>query len=164
MRRPPRPRSERLLNLRVMARVYAFVGLLVGVAGLASFFLGYLLAGWTPGEELADSGDIYVQATAMTCAGIVAGQVGAGMAFRTNLQSVFSVGLLTNRFLLVGIAFEIVLLVMLVTVPLFQDAFHMRPLDPLAWPLLLIWPPLVFGAEELRKALLRRRRSEAVAP
>ena len=33
----------------------------------------------------------------------------------------------------------------------------MKPLDPLAWPLLLVWPPLVFGAEELRKALFRRR-------
>ena len=30
MERPPRPRSERLLNRRVLARVYGFVGLLVG--------------------------------------------------------------------------------------------------------------------------------------
>jgi magnesium-transporting ATPase (P-type) len=157
MRRPPRPRRERLLSARVMARVYGFVGLLVGVAGLAGFFLGYLLAGWTPGEELADSGDLYVQATAMTYAGIVAGQVGAGFAFRTNRESVFSIGLLSNRFLLVGIAFEIALLVAIVLVPALQEIFHTRPLDPVAWPLLLLWPPLVFGAEELRKALFRRR-------
>ena len=157
MERPPRPRSERLLKARVMARVYGFVGLLVGVAGLGSFFLGYLLAGWTPGEELADSGDLYVQATAMTYAGIVAGQVGAGFAFRTNRESVFSIGLLSNRFLLVGIAFEIALLVALVLVPALQDIFHMKPLDPVAWALLLVWPPLVFGAEEVRKAVFRRR-------
>jgi magnesium-transporting ATPase (P-type) len=157
MERPPRPRGERLLNARVMARVYGFVGLLVGVAGIGSFFLAYLLAGWTPGEVLADSGDLYVQATAMTYAGIVAGQVGAGFAFRTNRESVFSIGLLSNRFLLVGVAFEVVLLVALVLVPALQGVFHMRPLDPVAWPLLLLWPPLVFGAEELRKALFRRR-------
>jgi magnesium-transporting ATPase (P-type) len=157
MERPPRPRSERLLNARVMARVYGFVGLLVGVAGLGSFFLAYLLAGWTPGEDLADTGDLYVQATAMTYAGIVAGQVGAGFAFRTNRESVFSIGLLSNRFLLVGIAFEVALLVALVLVPALQGVFHMKPLDPIAWPLLLVWPPLVFGAEELRKALFRRR-------
>jgi magnesium-transporting ATPase (P-type) len=157
MERPPRPRSERLLNARVMARVYGFVGLLVGVAGLGSFFLACLLAGWTPGEELADTGNLYVQATAMTYAGIVAGQVGAGFAFRTNRESVFSIGLLSNRFLLVGIAFEVALLVALVLVPALQGVFHMKPLDPVAWPLLLIWPPLVFGAEELRKAVFRRR-------
>jgi calcium-translocating P-type ATPase len=156
MERPPRPRRERLLNRRVMARVYGFVGLLVGVAGLASFFAGYLLAGWSPGEELADSGELYVQATAMTYAGIVAGQVGAGFAFRTNRESVFSIGLLSNRFLLAGIAFEVGLLVALVTLPGLQNAFHMAPLDPLAWPLLVIWPVFVLGGEELRKALFRR--------
>ena len=156
MERPPRPRNERLLNRRVMARVYGFVGLLVGVAGLTSFFFGYLLGGWSPGEDLADSGDLYVQATAMTYAGIVAGQVGAGFAFRTNRESVFSIGLLSNRFLLVGIAFEVALLVALVTVPPFQDVFHMQALDPLAWPFLLIWPVFVFAGEELRKAIFRR--------
>jgi magnesium-transporting ATPase (P-type) len=156
MERPPRPRSERLLNARVMAQVYGFVGLLVGVAGLASFFLGYLLAGWSPGEALADGGDLYVQATAMTYAGIVAGQVGAAFAFRTNRQSVFSVGLLSNRFLLAGVAFEICLLLAVVLAPPLQEVFHTRALDPVAWPLLLVWPPLVLGAEELRKWLFRR--------
>jgi magnesium-transporting ATPase (P-type) len=156
MRRPPRPRSERLLNTRVMARVYGFIGLIVGIAGLASFFLGYLLAGWEPGEGLADSGHLYVQATAMTYAGIVAGQVGAAFAFRTSRESVFSVGLLSNRFLLVGVAFELVLLVAIVYVPPLQAAFHTGSLDPWAWPLLALWPVLVIGAEEARKAAFRR--------
>ena len=156
MERSPRSRRERLLNARVMGRVYGFVGLLVGVAGLASFFFAYVLAGWSPGEELADSGSLYVQATAMTYAGIVAGQVGAGLAFRTNRESVFSVGLLSNRFLLAGIAFEVALLVALVFVGPLQDIFHTAPLDPLAWPFLLVWPVFVLGGEELRKAVFRR--------
>jgi len=156
MSRPPRAREERLLNLRVMGRVYGFVGLVVGVAGLASFFTGFLLAGWRPGEALPDSGATYVQATAMTYAGIVMGQVGAGLAFRTNRESVFRVGLLSNRFLLFGIAFELALLVALVYVPALQGPFHMRPLDPIAWLFLIILPAVVFGAEEARKAVFRR--------
>ena len=157
MERAPRPRSERLLNARVLGRVYGFVGLLVGVAGLASFFAGFLLAGWTPGEPLPDEGDVYVQATAMTCAGIVAGQIGAGFAFRTSRESIFRVGLLSNRFLLAGVVLEIALLGALLHVPLLQDAFHMVPLDPLAWLLLAVWPLFVLGAEEARKAIFRRR-------
>jgi magnesium-transporting ATPase (P-type) len=157
MDRPPRPRSERLLNPRVLARVYGYVGLLVGFAGLVSFFAGYWLAGWRPGDPLADEGALYVQATAMTYAGIVMGQVGAGLAFRTSRRSVFAVGLLSNRFLLAGIAFEIALLLVLLYVPVMQDAFHMLPLDPLAWPLLALWPLVVLGAEEARKAVFRRR-------
>ncbi|HET8755317.1 MAG TPA: cation-transporting P-type ATPase [Solirubrobacteraceae bacterium] len=163
MKRPPRPRSERLLNARVLGRVYGYVGLIVGVAGLASFFAGYWLAGWRPGEPLADEGALYIQATAMTYAGIVMGQVGAGLAFRTSRRSVFAVGLLSNRFLLMGIAFEIALLLALVYVPALQNAFHMRPLDPLAWPLLAVWPIAVLGAEEARKAVFRRRVWKEVA-
>ena len=69
----------------------------------------------------------------------------------------FAVGLLSNRFLLVGIAFEIALLLALLYVPVLQDAFHMRPLDPLAWPLLALWPIVVLAGEEARKAVFRRR-------
>jgi magnesium-transporting ATPase (P-type) len=156
MQRPPRPRSERLLNMRVLARVYGFVGLLVGIAGLTGFFAGYLLQGWRPGESLADEGALYVQATAMTYAGIVFGQVGAGFAFRTNRRSVFSVGLFSNRLLLVGIASELALLTALLYVPPLQDAFHVRPLEPEAWIVLSAFPFVVLGAEELRKAVFRR--------
>jgi magnesium-transporting ATPase (P-type) len=106
----------------------------------------------------------YVQATAMTYGGIVMGQVGAGFAFRTSRESVFSVGLLSNRFLLVGIALEIALLFALLYVPLLQEAFHMLPLDPLAWPLLALWPIFVVGAEEARKWALWRRRPREAAP
>ena len=157
MEHPPRPRRERLLGRRVLARVYGFVGLIVGVAGLVSFFAAYLLAGWRPGEPLADEGALYVQATAMTYAGIVMGQVGAGFAFRTSRQSLFAVGFFTNRFLLVGIAFELALLLAMLHVPPLQDAFHMEPLDPRAWVLLAIWPFVIIAAEELRKRILRRR-------
>lgn len=155
MERPPRSRSERLLSARVLGRVYGYVGLLVGVAGLASFFAGYLLAGWRPGDALVDEGSLYVQATAMTYAGIVMGQVGAGLAFRTSRRSVFSIGLLSNRFLVVAIVFEIGLLIALLHVPGLADVFHVRPLEPEAWLLMAVWPVMVLGAEELRKAVFR---------
>ncbi len=156
MKRAPRPRSQRLLTLRVLGRVYGFVGLLVAVAGLASFFAIYLAAGWRPGDALTASGELYEQATAMTLAGIVAGQIGAAFAFRTNRDSVISVGLLSNRLLLAGVATEIIALIAFVTVPPLQEIFHTAALPLWAWLLLLAWPPLVLGAEELRKLAFRR--------
>jgi len=156
MQRAPRPRSERLLNRRSLGRVYGFVGLLVGAAGMAAFLAGYVLAGWRPGEPLADSGSLYVQATAMTYAGIVAGQVGAGFAFRTARESLLRVGVLSNRFLLVAIAFETALLLAILHLGPLQGAFHTAALDPLAWPLLIVVPFVVVAAEEARKAAFRR--------
>jgi magnesium-transporting ATPase (P-type) len=157
MSRPPRPRGERLLSLRVLARVYGWVGLWNGFAAMAGFFFAHGLEGWRPFQPLADSGTQYVQATTMTQTGIVMGQVGAGMAMRTDRRSVFSVGLLSNRFLLAGIGFEICLALVLIYVPGINRAFHQTAIGPWHWLLLLAWPPLVFLMEELRKAVVRRR-------
>jgi magnesium-transporting ATPase (P-type) len=158
MTRPPRPRTERLLNRGTLTRVFGVVGPLEGLAAMASFLFAYWVAGWRPWEALADSGPLYLQATAMAYAGIVMGQVGAGLAWRTNRRSVFRVGLLSNRLLLVGIAVEVGLIALLTWTPGLQDVFHMQPLDAQLWAFLLIWPPLVLGVEEARKAIVRRRR------
>jgi magnesium-transporting ATPase (P-type) len=156
MTRPPRARGERLLNRRVLARVYGYVGLFEGLAAMASFLFAYGLGGWRPGMPLADSGARYVQATTMTQTGIVMAQVGASLAMRTNRRSVFSIGLFSNRLLLAGIAFELALAASLIYVPGLNDAFHQSPIGAWHWLFLLIWPPLVLGAEEARKAVFRR--------
>ena len=156
MLRPPRPRGERLLSRRVLARVYGFVGPLEGVAAMSSFFFAYLLGGWRPGAGLAASGPLYTQATTMTQTGIVMSQVGAGLAMRTDRRSVFSVGFLSNRFLLAAIALELGLAAALVYVPGLNSTFHQSSLGVWHWLFLLLWPPVVFGAEEARKAVVRR--------
>ena len=143
----------------MLARVYGFVGLLEGLAAMASFFFAYLLGGWRPWGALPGSGPAYVEATTMTQTGIVMSQVGAGLALRTDRRSVFSIGLLSNRFLLIAIVLELALAAALVYVPGLNSIFHQSPLGVWHWLFLLIWPPLVFGAEEARKAVVRRRRS-----
>jgi magnesium-transporting ATPase (P-type) len=157
MTRPPRPRSERLLSRRVLARVYGFVGLLEGIGAMTSFFLGFLFGGWRPPAGLPDAGTAYYQATTMTQTAIVMGQVGAGQAMRTERRSVFSIGLGSNRFLLAGIAFELALAVALVYVPGLNTLFHQAPIPAWWWLALVVWAPAVFFAEEARKAVLRRR-------
>ena len=155
--RPPRPRTERLLNGAVLGRVFAWIGPLEGLAAMSSFFFAYALTGWRPWEPLADSGELYLQATTMTMAGIIMAQVGAGLAWRTNRRSLASVGFLSNRLLLIGIAVEVAMIGVLASTPGLEAAFHTAPLEPWSWAFLLIWPPLVLGAEEARKAVLRRR-------
>ena len=101
----------------------------------------------------------------MTMAGIVMAQVGAGIGWRTNRQPIASVGLLSNRLLLVGIAVEVG-----------DDrraGLHPGPpaasstrrgLGPWHWLFLLAWPPVVLAAEEARKAVVRRRSPRPPGP
>ena len=84
-------------------------------------------------------------------------KVGARLAWRTNRRSLGTVGLLSNRLLLVGIAVEVAMIALLAYTPGLGDVFHTSDLDAWEWLLLLSWPPLVLGAEEARKAVLRKR-------
>jgi magnesium-transporting ATPase (P-type) len=160
MLRPPRPKTERLLDRAVLARVFAWVGPLEGLAAMTSFLFAYWLAGWRPWEPLADSGTLYYEATTMTMAGIVMAQVGAGLGWRTTRRPLAAVGLFSNRLLLVAIAVEISMIALLAYTPGLHEVFHTSPLGAWEWLLLLAWPPLVLGAEEARKAVVRRRSSE----
>lgn len=49
------------------------------------------------------------------------------------------------------------LAVALVYVPGLNSIFHQSALGVWHWLFLLLWPPVVFGAEEARKAVVRRR-------
>jgi len=156
MTRKPRPRDERLLSGRVLARV-GWIGLFEALAAMSAFFFAFGLDGWRPWEPLPDSGSVYLQATAMTMAAIVMAQVGAGFAWRTARRSVFAAGIFGNRLLLVGVALEVAMVAVLAYTPGLQEVFHMGPLGPWNWLFLLLWPPVVLGAEEARKAVVRRR-------
>jgi Ca2+-transporting ATPase len=92
-------------------------------------------------------------------AGIVFAQIGAVMAWRTNRESVRTIGLLSNRLIVGGIAVEIAMVALLAYTPGLQKIFHTSDLSGPEWLFLLLWPPLVLGAEELRKAVVRRSRA-----
>jgi hypothetical protein len=84
-------------------------------------------------------------------------QVGAGLAWRTSHDSIASLGLLSNRLLLAGIAVEIAMIAVLAYTPGLDRAFHTSGLGPWHWAVLAVWPPVVLGAEEARKAWVRAR-------
>jgi Ca2+-transporting ATPase len=156
MDRPPRSRTARLIDWP-LARRFVFLGVLNAGAALAAYYFVYFSAGWRPGLEMAASGPLYARATTMCLGGIVAAQIGNGLAIRTERESVFKVGLFSNRFLLIGIVSEIMIFLALSYTPCLQRLFGTAPLEGRDLLFLLIFPPLLLLADELRKAWGRRR-------
>ena len=156
MNRPPRSQGDRLIDWAV-ARRFIFLGVLNTAAALCCYFFAYITAGWRPGLEMAASGPIYERATTMFLAGIVASQIGIGLAIRTDRESIFTVGLFTNRLLLWGILSEVCILLALSYVPFLHGIFGTAPLRGTDWLFLLIFPPILLLADEARKAWGRRR-------
>lgn len=157
MDQPPRDPNERLLNRRVLVKAFLWYGLMGSAAAMVGYFLVNLLNGW-PAVPLAGEGDpVYIQATTMTLAGIVFAQIGQVMNCRTERTSVFKIGLLSNRQIVVGIVFEVALIVFLTVFPPLQGVFHTAPLGWQDYVFLCCIPPVVVAIEEARKAWLRCR-------
>jgi len=159
MERPPRPRSEGVIRGELLFRAWVLMGLVSAGLVMAGFFGVLLGAGWRPGDDVGVGEPLhgpYLRATTMTFAGIVACQIGTAFAARTERASLRAVGVLSNRLLLWGIAAEIVFAAALVYAPPLQEVFGTAALRPLDVAVLLPFPFLVWGVDEMRRAVRRR--------
>jgi calcium-translocating P-type ATPase len=159
MDRPPRPRSEGVIRPPMLLRAWLFLGLICAALEMAGFFFVLLRGGWHLGAPVGRGTPLhhaYVTATTMTFFGMIAGQIGTAFASRTEHASLRSVGVFTNRLLLWGIAFELVLAALLIYVPAFQPMLATAALSPADLLFALPFPFIVWGADELRRYLVRR--------
>ena len=160
MARPPHPSTEGVITKRLLWRAWGLLGGVSAVLVLAAFFAVLWHAGWHPGAPVGPGSPLhhaYLQATTATFVGIVARQLGTVFAARTERVSLGSVGLTSNRLLLAGCAFELVFTAALVYIPPLQDIFGTAAL-PL-WLLLLMvpFPFIVWGVDELSRWRLRHK-------
>ncbi|HHT9144877.1 MAG TPA: cation-translocating P-type ATPase [Candidatus Wunengus sp. YC61] len=156
MDKPPRPRNKRLLDLPLLLRSYCFLGIMEATACMAGFFFIYFQHGWRPGMAMPDSGHIYLTATTMSLAGIVATQIGNVFACRTERESVFKVGFFKNKLVLLGIVSELAIITTLIYTPFLQRIFGLAPIGLKEWGFLFAFTPFLFLMEEARKWIVRR--------
>ncbi len=157
MTRPPRPKTERLLSSGALVRGYGFLGGMTSIVVMSAYFLYLIGQGWHWGEHAAPTPEAGAVASTIVFLGIVIMQIGNAFACRTERVSVFSIGLFSNRFLLYGIAFEVVFAALLIYVPALHGLFGTGSVPLVWWAYFLAFVPVVFMAEEARKAIVRRR-------
>jgi len=157
MRRPPRPRGERLLSLAVALRAYVFLGLFEAAAVLAAFFYVLDAGGWAYGTDLAANDPLYRQATTASFAAIVLLQIVNVFLCRSAWRSAFSTGLGGNPLILWGVALEAGLLGLISYTAWGNALFGTAPLPLEVWLFLLPWAAGMLVIEEVRKWCVRRR-------
>ena len=160
MERAPRQRGEGVIGRSLLIRAWLFLGMISAALVMAGFFYVLLSAGWSPGDAVGKGTPLhpaYLQATTMTFLGIVACQVGTAFAARTDRASLRDVGVFSNPMLLWGIAFELAFTAALIYVPLLQDVFGTAALPLDAVLFVVPFPFIVWGADEIRRWLKRRR-------
>ena len=176
MDRPPRGPKDRLVDRRLIVRAFLWLGSLQ----TALCFLGFFFLWWTMGygnlfhlprpdllpyaqRLLTHDGLVYVLATTMFHAGVITTQIGNAYACRTERTSVFKAGFFSNRFLLVGFLVELGVISVLIYMMPFQRMFEHGALPLKYWGFLFLYAPVMFLAEEGRKAIVRRLERSRVA-
>jgi magnesium-transporting ATPase (P-type) len=138
-----------------------FLGALVAALSMGGFFYVLTRAGWHPGDRVGTGHSLhhaYQQATTMTFLGMIAGQVGTAFAVRTERASLRSVGVFSNHYLLLAVAAELALAAVFVYAPPLQALLGTAALPASDLAVLAPFPFIVWGADELRRYLLRRNR------
>jgi magnesium-transporting ATPase (P-type) len=156
MQRPPRARNERLLSWGLLARAYLFLGVLEAAAAMAAFFFVLDAAGWRYGTPLDRNAPLYLQATSACLATIVVMQMMNLFLCRHPFKSVFSFGLLSNPYLLLGLAAELGVILFILYTPAGHWLFGTAAIGTGVWLLALAGAVLMWTLEEGRKAWLRR--------
>ena len=164
MSRPPRPTEQGVIGWSLLARAWGFLGVISAALVLGGFFLTLHQGGWHlhtdtgPGAPLHH---LYQQATTVAWLGIVTCQIGTAMAARTDRASLRRTGLTSNPLLLGAIAIEVILAAVLVYLPWLHPVFGTAALSPSQLLVVLPFPLIVWGADEIRRAVQRRRHPDS---
>jgi len=140
MRRPPRPPQESLFS-HGMWQHMIWVGLLM--AGLTLFAQAWAY----------HTGSSHWQTMAFTV--ITISQLGHVMAIRSEKESLFSMGIFSNKPLLIAVVVTFVLQMATIYVPAFNPIFKTEPLTMSELVLCLALSSVVFFAVEFEKWLIR---------
>lgn len=149
MRRPPRPRHERVVDGRMRRGVF-LIGLTMAAVTLLMFDLQH-----TGGLIEGDGGLDDARSAAFTV--LVLAQVFNSFSARSDTVSVFRTWAI-NPLLLWAALLAVVLQIAVVHLPPLNDAFATTPLSLADWLLSAALASVVLWVAEIRKLLLRRSR------
>lgn len=158
MKQPPRKLKERLLDFPLIVRSYLFLGPIEAAACMFGFFYVLYYGGWAWGEMLLPEDLLYLQATTACLTAIVITQIGNVFACRSSRESVFRIGVFSNKLIFWGILIELLLQLFIVYHPSGNRLFGTAPVGLNVWLILIPFSAGLLLAEEMRKARARRRR------
>ena len=155
MDKPPRSPREPLFSAAVVRRILFLGG--IQALGVTALFFWRLHSAGIPLGDFTAGNPVYREALTMTQAGIVVSQFFNSFTVRSDVLSIWTVGLLSNPRLLAAQAFGIAAMCLISYAPPAQRLFHTAALSLTDWALLVAAGALLLAADETRKAVCRWR-------
>ncbi len=142
MKRPPRKPQENIFS-NGMGRHILWVGFLMGITTLGIQY-------WAINSE-----NSHWQTMAFTV--LCISQMGHVMAIRSERESLFKIGLFSNKPLLGALFLTVILQLMLIYVPFFNTVFKTQPLSIYELAITIVVSSIIFWAVETEKWIIRMK-------
>jgi len=168
MKRPPRRKNQPLIDQGLLRRAWLWLGPIEAGLCYLGFSLVYAAFGhadqvglpalaWLQARNplALPLEDVHLLAATVFFAGVITAQVGNAFACRTEKGKGHLMGWLTNRWLLAGVAAEVLLALGLIYLEPWQALFEFRPLPAMYWIVLCSYAPVLYVLERTRKSAVR---------
>lgn len=154
MQRPPRSQKEHLMKRTFILR-FLYVGLWTGAIVVGMYLWTLYHYGWQFGQELSAESLTYLKASTSAFALLVLIQMANAWNSRSEIHSIFRLGIFKNRWLLGAVSVSILTVIAFVQIPFFQKFLHTTSLSWEEWGLITLAAFAIIIVEEGRKLLSR---------
>jgi len=134
-------------------------GSLIGILTLVAFYLGLREFGYSLGSKNI-SEEALTYARTMSFVVIVASQLFYSLTMRNSTKSIFSIGLLTNKYLIGAIIIGFILQFGVISVPFLASAFKVHNLSFTDWDLVILLALVPLAVNEIIKIFMRYTEKE----
>lgn len=158
MDNPPRDLKDHIVTRRMLVRSLGYLGLTQSLAVMAAFYFTYWINGY--GGQftgLPSQGSLYQSATAMALAMVVTTQIGNLFTQRSERISSFRLPLFKNRLIWIGIATELLVILLIVYFPPLQHFIGTNAFPASYWLFLFLWTPALLLVDEVVKMIKRSK-------
>ena len=164
MQRPPRSKSQPLVDGRLLRRAFLWLGLIeAGLCFGAFFFINtgldipFFQSLHTQIFSIVPHEEQHNLAITIYYAGVVMTQIGNAFACRTERNRGRFLGWFSNPTLLRGIIIELAILLGLIYLKPLADLFGHTAIPPVLWIGLIFFPLIIYSLDWIRKMLIRLR-------
>ena len=149
------PARGRLLDGTVARRAFGVLGPAEALIEMLAFVLTFVAAGWRPGDTFP-TGTTLLAASGAAFSAVVLGQMANAFACRSRVRSPFRMGWTGNKFLLVAVAVELLILAAFLGMPALADLLDHAVPTATGWAVAALAPIAVLAADAIDKRRTRR--------
>ena len=153
MKEKPRPAKESFFANGAGMHVL-FGGFLIGALTIIAYFYGYYENGYSPFDKQVPQNTIeYARTLAFMV--LVVCQLFYSLALRNEQKSIFSIGIFSNKYLVVAIFIGFTLQLAVVGIPVIRKSFHLQMPDIQAWAIIFALGITPLVVNEFIKVFIR---------